>query len=125
MDTCITLTITRHNHLVYNKILCTNTDDALFTIRKTFKRSQLKLVFVFEDQTYKILSSCSYKKYKVNVLPYVIICYDNNEIVLSFENEECNEEEVKILANGLKNFFIFDCVAVINKNNDEIIEVIE
>lgn len=125
MDTVKILTITSQNHLVYNILLATSVDDALFTIKKTFKRSQLKMVFVFDNQILKMLTERSYKRYKVNTYPYVIMCYRCNNLSLSFETNICNADEVKVLANGVKNFLSYDCVAIISKDNDKIIDVIE
>lgn len=125
MDTAITLTITNQNHLVYNKILAASVDDVLFTIKKTFKRSQLKITFVFDSQTLRMLTERSYKRYKVNTYSYVIMCYRCNNLSLSFETNICNADEVKVLANGIKNFLSYDCVAIISKDNDKIIDVIE
>lgn len=125
MDTVITFTITGQNHLVYNIILSTSVDDALLTIRKTFKRSQLKNVFVFDSQALEMLTEKSYKRYKVNVYSYVIVCYRCNNVCLSFETNICNADEVKVLARGLKKFFLYDCVAILSKDCDKIMEVIE
>lgn len=125
MDTAIIFTITSQNHLVYNKILSTSVDDALLTIRKTFKRAQLKNVFVFDSQALEMLTEKSYKRYKVNVYSYVIVCYRCNNVCLSFETNICNADEVKVLATGLKKFFFYDCVAILSKDNDKIIDIIE
>lgn len=125
MNTAIALTITSQNHLIYNKILATSVDDVLFTIEETFKRPQLKMVFVFDSQTLKILTERSYKRYKVNTYSYVIMCYRCNNLSLSFETNICNADEVSVLAIGIKNLFTYDCVVIINKDNDKIIDIAE